>query len=63
MCRERTSYIRGRTIQTEIVSSIFSTPFPENLEGLIQEASLYRVYVRVHNRRARAHRVPVSMTI
>ena len=27
------------------------------------DASLYRVYVRVHNRRARAHRAPVSMTI
>jgi len=27
------------------------------------DASLYRVYVRVHNRRACAHRVPVSMTI
>ena len=37
MCRERTSYIRGRTFQTEIVSSIFSIPSPENLEGLIQE--------------------------
>ena len=32
-------------------------------ESLDRDASLYRVYVRVHNRRARAHRVPVSMTI
>ena len=30
---------------------------------LMQGASLYRVYVRVHNRCARAHGVPVSMIL